>query len=232
MTKQKHRQKIQNLRITFQRLAWISLCLSILTGIAHVRTFPSYNTANSLVAIYASHQDKANIELLLRSNTVCGLVSGLTTLADIAFCILWAGEITQDYIVLVRVSMVAFVLNMLIKLALLCSAITISVAASSAIEHDDDHYDSDDDGEDEQIITPKRSSQVKDLFVPRQTTPVKSNRTITYGGETVLDQNDGIPGLISPGYDPRNCAAEITVGSPANSSRLSFQRTAKVLFCS
>jgi hypothetical protein len=194
MTSQK--QKLDDMQIRFARLAWLSLCLSILTGIAHVRAFPGYSAATSLVAIHASLQDNTNTDMLLRSNTCFGIIGGLTTLTDIVFCIIWAGEI-QGYSGLVKLSFYAFISNIVIKGALLYSAMTVWVAASSTNPNEHDSGI-----EDEERMTPKRISPINDSFVLRQT-PIGSDPALTPGGE-MDEQLKGIPGLVSPGFDPRN----------------------------
>jgi hypothetical protein len=195
MTTQK--QDLDNLQIRFARLAWLSLCLSILTGIAHVRAFPSYNAATALVAIDATFQDNTNADMLLRSHALCGIIGVLTMLADIAFCVIWAGEIAQGYSGLVKLSLVAFISNLLIKGALLYSAMAVCVAASSpnSNEHDGDRGH-------EERMTPKRRSPLNDSVLRH--TPIGSHNALTPGGE-IDQQLEGIPGLISPGFDPRNC---------------------------
>ena len=196
MTTQK--QKLDDLQIRFARLAWLSLCLSIVTGVAHVRAFPSYNAATALVAIYASFQDNTNVDILLRNNALFGIIGGLTTLADIVFCIIWAGEIAQGYSGLIKLSLVAFISNILIKVALLYSAMTVWVAASSITseEHDGDR------GDEERISQPKRRSPLNDSLALTRS-PIGSHRARTPGGG-VNEQLQGIPGLVSPGFDPRN----------------------------
>lgn len=193
MTTQK--QKLDAMHIRFSRLAWLSLCLSILTGISHVRAFPSYNASASLVAIYATFQDYTNPDILLQSHALCGIIGGLTILSDIVFCVIWAREIAQGYSGLAKLSLVAFISNLIIKGALLYSALAIWVttSATNSEEHDRDIGN-------EERITPKRRSPLNDSVQRRA--PIASP-AFTPGGKT-NEHVEGIPGLISPGFDPRN----------------------------
>ena len=83
---------LEKSRNKFSKLAWLSSCLSLLIGLSHVRSFPSYNLALSVIALYASVQE--DTEILLKSITVCAIMGALSTLADIAFCSLWAREVS------------------------------------------------------------------------------------------------------------------------------------------
>ncbi len=190
MTAQKH--KLDVLQIRFARLAWLSLCLTIVTGAAHVRAFPSYNAAAALVAIYSS-QEKTNIDILVKNYTLFAIIGGLTSLADFAFCIIWAGEIAQGYSGLMKLSLVAFISNILVKGALLYSAMTIWVAASSTNSDEDDGNNS--RGEKEMISPSKRKPPLNNSF-ELAASPVRAHHNLTPGV--------GIPGLVSPGFDPRN----------------------------
>ena len=50
--------------------------------------------ALSLVALYASVQE--DTDALLKSITVCAIMGTLSVLADIAFCSLWAREVSEQ----------------------------------------------------------------------------------------------------------------------------------------
>ena len=196
--------------VTFQRLAWLSFCLAILTDVAHTNThcFPSYNAANALVAIFTSlHHNADNSDLLLRCNAVCGIIGVITTLADIAFCIMWAGDIIQGYSDVAKMSFIAFILNMFIKTALIYSAMAISLAASKSPTNYNENND-DKDVDEEQMVKPKQL-----LLTPKRSEALTLRRTPesqhyqhahTPGGDSITERHDGIPGLISPGFDPRN----------------------------
>lgn len=197
--------------VAFQRLAWLSLCLAILTDVAqeaNVHCFPSYNAANALVAIFVSLQDEAdNLDLLLRCNAVCGIIGVLTTLADIAFCIIWAGDI-NGYSGVTKISFIAFILNIFTKVAIIYSAMAMSVAASSQSPTNSKENNDDEDVDEEQtmkpkqlLLTPKRSEA---LTLRRTPEPQHYQHAHTPGGDSITDRHDGIPGLISPGFDPRN----------------------------
>ena len=198
MTAQKH--KLDVLQIRFARLAWLSLCLSIVTSVAHVRAFPSYNAAAALVALYSS-QENTNIDILVKNNALFAIIGGLTTLADFIFCILWAGEIAQGYSGLMKLSLVAFISNILVKGALLYSAMTIWVTASSTNSDEDDVNDS--RGDEEMISPPKCKPSLNDSFALIDS-PIRSHNTLTPGGGEINEQIRGIPGLVSPGFNPRN----------------------------
>jgi hypothetical protein len=196
--------------VTFQRLAWLSLCLAILTDVAHTQhCFPSYNAANALVAIFASlhHNADNSSDLLLRCNAVCGIIGVITTLSDIAFCIIWAGDIIQGYSGVAKMSFIAFILNMFIKTALIYSAMAISLAASKSPTNYNENND-DKDVDEEQMVKPKQL-----LLTPKRSEALTLRRTPesqhyqhghTPGGDSITERHDGIPGLISPGFDPRN----------------------------
>ena len=197
---------------TFQRLAWLSLCLAILTDVAHTQhCFPSYNAANALVAIFTSlhhHNADNSSDLLLRCNAVCGIIGVVTTLADIiAFCIMWAGDIIQGYIGVVKMSFIAFILNMFTKSAIIYSAMAISMAASQSPTNSKENND-DEEVDEEQMVKPKQL-----LLTPKRSEALTLRRTPesqhyqhahTPGGDSITERHDGIPGLISPGFDPRN----------------------------
>ena len=74
------------------KLAWLSACLSLLLGLSYVRSFPSYNVAVSIIALYASSQDE--VSLRGKSITACCLFGASSILFDVAFCILWASEVS------------------------------------------------------------------------------------------------------------------------------------------
>ena len=50
--------------------------------------------ALSLVALYASVQE--DTDALLKSITVCAIMGTLSVLADVAFCSLWAREVSEQ----------------------------------------------------------------------------------------------------------------------------------------
>ena len=190
--------------MTFARLSWLSFCLSLVTCAAHVRAFPSYNAATALAAIYASNNnhENSNTDILVRNNASFAIVGGLTTLADIVFCIIWAGEIAQGYSGLVKISLVAFISNILVKGALLHSALSVWAAASSASSNE---HDGDREEEEEQSSSPpKRRSPINlhDSFALAHS-PIVSRHTLSPEGEQNGQLRD-IPGLVSPGFDPRN----------------------------
>eukprot|EP00986_Skeletonema_menzelii_P007871 scaffold3131_cov187-Skeletonema_menzelii.AAC.6 len=196
-------QKLDDLQIRFARLAWLSFCLSLVTCAAHVRAFPSYNSAASLVALYTSNQDNSNTDILLRNNALFTIVGGLTTLADIVFCIIWAGEITLGYSGLMKISLVAFISNILIKGTLLYSALTVWAAASSTNSDEHDHDgDREEEGEERTSPPKRRRSPLNDSFAFANS-PIGSRHTLSPEAET-NEQLRAIPGLVSPGFDPRN----------------------------
>jgi len=197
MTVQK--RKLDVLQIRFARLAWLSLLLSIVTGAAHVRAFPSYNAAAALVAIYSS-QENTNIDILVKNYALFAIIGGLTSLADFAFCIIWGGEIAQGYSGLMQLSLVAFILNILVKGALLYSAMTIWVAASSTNSAEDDGNDR--GGDEEMISPPKCKPPLNDSF-ELAASPIRLHNSLTPSRE-INEQLRGIPGLVSPGFDPRH----------------------------
>ncbi len=194
--------------ITFQRLAWLSLCLAILTDVANTNThcFPSYNAANALVAIFTSlHHNADNSDLLLRCNAVCGTIGVITTLADIAFCIIWAGDI-QGYSGVTKMSFIAFILNMFTKSAIIYSTMAISVAASQSSTNSKENND-DEDVDEEQMVKPKQlllTPKRSEALTLRRTPESQHQHAHTPGGDSITERHDGIPGLISPGFDPRN----------------------------
>ena len=201
MTTQK---KLDDLQIRLAWLAWLSFCLSLVTCSAHVRAFPSYNAATALAAVYVSNNhDNSNTDILVRNNASFAIIGGLTTLADIVFCIIWAGEIAQGYSGLMKISLVAFISNMFVKGALLYSALTIWVAASSA-NSDECDGDSEEEEVERTSSPPKRKSpiDIHDSFALAHS-PTISRYNLSPEGER-NSQLSGIPGLVSPGFDPRN----------------------------
>ena len=204
MTTQK--KKLDDLQIRFARLAWLSFCLSLVTCAAHVRAFPSYNAATALAAVYVSNNnhDNSNTDILVRNNVSFAIIGGLTTLADIVFCIIWAGEIAQGYSGLMKISLAAFISNILVKGALLHSALSVWAAASST---NPDEHDGDREEEEEVERTsspPKRKSPINlhDSFAFAHS-PIVPRHTLSPEGEQNGQLRD-IPGLVSPGFDPRN----------------------------
>ena len=194
--------------VTFQRLAWLSLCLAILTDVAHTQhCFPSYNAANALVAIFTSLQQNAdNSDLLLRCNAFCGIIGVITTLADIAFCIIWAGDI-EGYSGVAKMSFIAFILNMFTKSAIIYSTMAITVAASSHSPTNSKENKDDEDVDEEQIMKPKQlllTPKRSETLTLRRTPESQHQHAHTPGGDSITERHDGIPGLISPGFDPRN----------------------------
>lgn len=75
----------------FRKLVWLSAFLSLLSGISHVRSFPSYNLIISIVGLFTGIQDEK--EILLKHTTVCASIGALSLVADIVFCSVWAGEV-------------------------------------------------------------------------------------------------------------------------------------------
>jgi hypothetical protein len=51
------------------------------------------------------------------------------------------------------------------------------------------------------LLTPKRSEA---LTLRRTPEPQHYQHAHTPGGDSITDRHDGIPGSISPGFDPRN----------------------------
>lgn len=201
MTTQK--QKLDDLQIRFERLAWLSFCLSLVTCAAHARAFPNYNVATALAAIYASNHDNSNTDILVRNNASFAIIGGLTTLADIVFCIIWAGEIAQGYSGLMKISLAAFISNMFVKGALLYSALSVWVAASSA-KSDEHDGDREEEEEEQSSPPPKYRSPISlhDSFALAHS-PTISRYNLSPEGEG-NSQLRGIPGLVSPGFNPRN----------------------------
>jgi hypothetical protein len=82
------------LQSRFRRLAWLSAYLSLLAGVSHVRSFPSYNLIISIIAIFTGVQDDK--ETILKYTSVCAVLGGLSLVADIIFCSVWAGEVRNE----------------------------------------------------------------------------------------------------------------------------------------
>lgn len=182
-----------------------------MTDVANTNThcFPSYNAANALLAIFTSLQQNADnsSDLLLRCNAVCGFIGALTTLADIAFCIIWAGDIIQGYSGVAKMSFIAFILNMFTKSAIIYSTMAISVAASSQSPTNSKENNDDEDVDEEQIMKPKQlllTPKRSETLTLRRTPESQHQHAHTPGGDSIPERHDGIPGLISPGFDPRN----------------------------
>ena len=76
------------------KLAWLSLCISLLIGLSHVRSFPSYNIAISLIALHSGAQEE--IALVLKSSSICVIIGISSILADVAFCFLWTKEVRHN----------------------------------------------------------------------------------------------------------------------------------------
>lgn len=87
------KQSADKARNTLSKLAWLSTVLSLLIGLSHVRAFPSYNIAVSILGLYASNQE--DTELLLKSTSMCSFVCASSIFADAAFCFLWAKEVRR-----------------------------------------------------------------------------------------------------------------------------------------
>lgn len=77
----------------FRRFAWVSAYLSLLTGVSHVRAFPSYNLIISTFALFAGVQDEK--EAILKHTSVCAVIGSVSLVTDIIFCSVWAGDVRQ-----------------------------------------------------------------------------------------------------------------------------------------
>ena len=78
----------------FRRFAWTSAFLSLLTGLSHVRTFPSYNIVLAVVALYGSGL-QGDRQAALKSISVCAIIGAISIVADVLFCSFWAGEVSR-----------------------------------------------------------------------------------------------------------------------------------------
>ena len=92
MGEQQQQTTLEHSCNNLSKLAWLSACLSLLIGLSHVRSFPSYNVAVSIIALYASSQDE--VSLRGKSIAACCLFGASSILFDVAFCILWASEVS------------------------------------------------------------------------------------------------------------------------------------------
>lgn len=85
---------LEKARDKLNRLAWLTTFISLLTGISHERSFPSYNAAVSVIALYVSNL--LDIDALRRGIAVCAIMCLCSIGADITFCSLWAREVSAQ----------------------------------------------------------------------------------------------------------------------------------------
>ena len=122
-----------------------------------------------------------------------GILCALTTLADFIFIIIWAGEIAQGHSGLLKMSLAAFILNIVVKGALVYFAIVVWLAESS-------DYPAEHESVSERRVEtppPKHRSPLNDSLEPNHT-PTRLSH------QHMLTPGVGIPGLVSPGFDPRD----------------------------
>eukprot|EP00970_Alexandrium_tamarense_P010607 scaffold2178_cov171-Alexandrium_tamarense.AAC.3 len=168
----------------FRRFAWTSAFLSLLTGLSHVRTFPSYNIVLAVVALYGSGL-QGDRQAALKSISVCAIIGAISIVADVLFCSFWAGETAMIY-----------------------SSLAVSVAITSVSPNDEVVLR--DEASVSTFSSRPRSADgaVRSVRSSEPYTP-DSKRKVTFHSEEDVDEPNvdglhppftpGVPGLVSPG---------------------------------